>query len=76
MLAGLSKYDHGQVRQRGSSPQLQVMNTALMSAQDHRSLKEARQDGDHWGRVVESCVDAQGIPREEFLSKPTSHWLR
>jgi len=142
MLAGLSKYAHGQVRQRGSSPKLQVMNTALMSAQDHRSLKEARQDGDHWGRLVESCIGAhllnsslgtniqvaywrernhevdfvlhqgkstvaievksggrrevfpgmeafarqfkprrqlqvggQGIPLEEFLSKPAAHWL-
>lgn len=143
MLAGLSKYAHGQVRQRGSSPKLQVMNTALMSAQDHRPLKEAREDGDHWGRLVESSVGAhllnssygtniqvtywrernhevdfvlqqgkttvsievksggrrevfpgmeafarqfkphrqlqvggQGIPVEEFLSKPASHWLR
>ena len=143
MLVGLSKYAHGQVRQRGSSPKLQVMNTALMSAQDHRSLKEAREDGDHWGHLVESCVGAhllnssygtniqvtywrernhevdfvlqqgkttvsievksggrrevfpgmeafarqfkphrqlqvggQGIPVEEFLSKPASHWLR
>jgi predicted AAA+ superfamily ATPase len=143
MLAGLSKYSNGQVRQRGSSPKLQVMNTALMSAQDHRSLKEARQDGNYWGRLVESCIGAhllnsslganiqvtywrernqevdfvlqqgmltvavevksgarrealpgmtafarqfkphrqllvggQGIPVEEFLSKPAAHWLR
>jgi len=48
MLAGLSKYSRGQVRQRGSSPKLQVLNTALMSAQDHRSITEARQDGDYW----------------------------
>jgi len=58
MLAGLSKYSHGQVRQRGSSPKLQVLNTALMSAQDQRSLSEARQDGDYWGRIVESCIGA------------------
>lgn len=143
MLAGLSKYAHGQVRQRSSSPKLLVMNTALMSAQDYRSFKEARLDGDHWGRLVESCVGAhlinssygtniqvtywrernqevdfvlqqgkttvsievksggrrevfpgmeafsrqfkphrqlqvggQGIPLEEFLSLPASHWLR
>ena len=31
MVAGLSKYSHGQVRQRGSSPKLQVLNTALMT---------------------------------------------
>ena len=58
MLAGLAKYSHGQVRQRGSSPKLQVLNTALMSAQDQRSLTEARQDGNYWGRVVESCIGA------------------
>src|SRR5580658_10208754 len=58
MLAGLDKYAHGQVRQRGSSPKLQVLNTALMSAQDSRSLAEARGDGDYWGRLVESCIGA------------------
>lgn len=58
MLAGLAKYSHGKVRQRGSSPKLQVLNTALMSAQDHRSLAEARKDGDYWGRVIESAVGA------------------
>lgn len=58
MLAGSEKYSRGLVRQRGSSPKLQVLNTALMTAQDSRSLKEARQDGDYWGRLVESCVGA------------------
>jgi len=58
MLAGLAKYARGQVRQRGSSPKLQVLNTALMSAQDSRSLTQARHDGDHWGRLVESCIGA------------------
>lgn len=143
MLAGLSKYSSGQVRQRGSSPKFQVLNTALMSAQDHRSMAEARQDGDYWGRLVESCIGAhlfntsfgtnisvtywrernhevdfvlqegktvvavevksggrremlpgmdafarlfkpkrqllvggQGIPLEEFVSKPAAHWLQ
>ena len=59
MLAGLAKYSGGPARQRGSSPKLQVLNTALMSAQDHRSLAEARHDGDYWGRLVESCIGAQ-----------------
>ena len=58
MLAGLTKYCHGQARQRGSSPKLQVLNTALMSAQDPRSLSEVRNDGDQWGRMVESAVGA------------------
>jgi predicted AAA+ superfamily ATPase len=29
-----------------------------MSAQDHRSLAEARRDGDYWGRLVESSIGA------------------
>ncbi len=58
MVAGLSKYAHGLVRQRGSSPKLQVLNTALMTAQDSRTMAEARRDGNHWGRLVESCVGA------------------
>ncbi|MGA3171993.1 MAG: ATP-binding protein [Chthoniobacteraceae bacterium] len=56
MLAGLSKFARGQVRQRNSSPKLQVLNTALMSAQDGRSIAQARHDGDYWGRLVESCI--------------------
>jgi uncharacterized protein len=143
MLAGLSKYSRGQVRQRGSSPKLQVMNTALITAQDQRTLTEARAEGDYWGRLVESAVGAhlfnssfgtgisvtywrernhevdfvlqqgkavvaievksggrreslpgmeafalqfkptrkllvggQGIPLEDFLSKPAAHWLK
>jgi hypothetical protein len=58
MVAGLPKYAHGRARQRGSSPKLQVLNTALMTAQSGRSPAEARQDGDYWGRLVESCVGA------------------
>jgi uncharacterized protein len=142
MLAGLQKHATGPVRQRASSPKLQALNMALMSAQDHRSLAESRKDGDYWGRLVESSVGAhlvnssfgtnigiaywrernhevdfvlqqgkavaaievksgrrreslpgmevfartfkpkrqlliggQGLPLEEFLSKPARHWL-
>jgi len=46
------------VRQRGSSPKLQVLNTALMSAQSGLSLDEARADREFWGRLVESAVGA------------------
>jgi predicted AAA+ superfamily ATPase len=143
MVAGLSKYAYGIMRQRGSSPKLQVLNTALMTAQDSRIITEARRDGDYWGRLVESSVGAhllntsfgsdieltywrersqevdfilrrgktitaievksgrrpealpgmeafskqfkpkrkllvggQGIPLDEFLSKPAEHWLQ
>jgi len=58
MLMGLPKYAGEVVRQRGSSPKLQVLNTALISAQAGITLKEARGDHEIWGRLVESAVGA------------------
>jgi predicted AAA+ superfamily ATPase len=56
LLAGLSKYASHVVRQRASSPKLQVLNTALLSAQLHLTLAQAKQDTELWGRLVESSV--------------------
>lgn len=58
MLTGLPKYAGHTVRQRGSSPKLQVFNTALMSAQAGYTFEEARADRAWWGRLVESAVGA------------------
>ena len=58
MLVGLHKYAAGATRQRGSSPKLQVLNTALMTAQSGMSLSEARRDPEFWGRLIESAVGA------------------
>lgn len=74
MVAGLSKYAHGQVRQRGSSPKLQVLNTALMTAQAGRSFEETRQDGDSWGRLVESCVGAHLLNTSLGSSLEVTYW--
>ena len=58
LLTGLSKYTGRAVRRRASSPKLQVLNTALMSAQSDLSFEEARADRASWGRLVESAVGA------------------
>jgi predicted AAA+ superfamily ATPase len=58
MLAGLPKYTGHQIRQRGSSPKLQALNTAIITVSDPRSLDEARRDGDYWGRLTESAIGA------------------
>ena len=58
LLTGLSKYSGRAVRQRGSSPKLQVLNTALMTAPSGLTPAEARADGEFWGRLVESAVGA------------------
>ncbi|MFV2072650.1 MAG: ATP-binding protein [Thermoanaerobaculales bacterium] len=58
MVTGLQKYCGNAVRRRGSSPKLQVFNTALMTAQAGLTLAEARRDRGYWGRLVESAVGA------------------
>ena len=58
MLVGLQKYAAAVVRQRGSSPKLQVLNTALMTAPSGVTFSEARHDREFWGRLVESAVGA------------------
>lgn len=58
MLTGLAKYARRAARQRGSSPKLQVLNTALVTAHAGLTLDEARRDREFWGRLVESAVGA------------------
>jgi len=56
LLEGLQKYAGQRVRQRASSPKLQVHNNALMTAQLGVPYEEARENGRIWGRLVESAV--------------------
>lgn len=58
LVVGLPKYTGDVARSRGSSPKLQVLNTALLTAQSGLTLAEARSDGEFWGRLVESAVGA------------------
>ena len=58
MLTGLQKFAGQAVRQRGSSPKLQVLNTALMTAQSSVSPDQWRADPEFRGRLVESAVGA------------------
>ena len=58
MLTGLQKYSGAEVRRRSSSPKLQVLNTALMTAGSKLTLAQARADREFRGRLVESAVGA------------------
>src|SRR5882757_6980455 len=75
MVCGLQKYAGEAVRQRGSSPKLQVFNTALMTAQSNYGLKEAKTDREYWGHLVESaellrCSDTYHLE----LMLVVAHW--
>lgn len=58
LLVGLPKFAGQVVRQRASSPKLQVLNTALMTAPNLLSPEALRSDPAAWGRLVESAVGA------------------
>lgn len=58
MVTGLPKYAGDAARSRGSSPKLQVLNTALLTATAGLTLSEAKEDREFWGRLVESAVGA------------------
>ena len=58
MLMGVQKFAGNAVRQKGSIPKFQVLNTALMTSQSGLSPDEARADREFRGRLVESAVGA------------------
>ena len=58
LLAGLPKYANQPQRRRASSPKLNVLNTALMTAGSGYAFAEAQADRSFWGRIVESAVGA------------------
>ncbi len=58
MITGLQKYSPKKIAEKASSPKLQVLNTALISAQIDTVFKKARLDGELWGRIVESAIGA------------------
>ena len=58
MVCGLPKYAGDAARSRGSSPKLQVLNTALMTVTAGVSPQEALADHEFRGRLIESAVGA------------------
>ena len=58
LVAGLPKYVGTAAGRRASSPKLNVLNTALMTAGSGYSFKEAAADRTFRGRIVESAVGA------------------
>lgn len=58
MVCGLQKYAGDHARSRGSSPKLQVLNTALMTVTTGASPDDLRTDREFRGRLIESAVGA------------------
>lgn len=58
LMTGIPKYASGAARRRASSPKLNVLNTALMTALSGYSFEQACADRGFWGRLVESAAGA------------------
>ncbi len=58
LLTGLQKYAGSPASRSNSSPKLNVLNTALMTAGSGRSFDEAQNDHTFFGSLVESTVGA------------------
>lgn len=75
MVCGLPKYAGDVARSRGSSPKLQVLNTALMTTITGITLEQARADREFWGRLVESAVGAH-LANAALCGQCTVHYWR
>jgi uncharacterized protein len=81
MVCGLQKYAGQAVRQRASSPKLQVFNTALMgaiAATEGFGYARLRATPELWGRVTESAVGAELLARhlEHSSTQPLIYYWR
>jgi predicted AAA+ superfamily ATPase len=81
MVCGLQKYAGQAVRQRASSPKLQVFNTALMgaiAATEGFGFDRLRATPQLWGRMVESAVGAELLARhlEHSSTQPLIYYWR
>lgn len=74
MLAGLPKFSGSRVRQRGSSPKLQVLDTALMTAAGPLDFAQARATPDFWGRLAESAVGAHLLNSSAGAGVEVFYW--
>ena len=73
-LTGLQKFSRRKTRQRSSSPKLQVLNNALMSASSTMTFENALHNRDYWGRLVESSVGAHLVNEAATVGAEIGYW--
>ncbi len=74
MITGLQKFSGRKVRQRASSPKLQVLNSALLAAHAPCNLEQALMERDYWGRVTESAIGAHILNSSIGEGITVSYW--
>ena len=74
MITGLQKYSPKKITEKASSPKLQVLNTALITAQTDTGFDETRLDRERWGRLVESAIGAHLINITQGTDVAVLYW--
>ncbi len=74
MITGLQKYSPKKIVEKASSPKLQVLNTALITAQTYTGFERTRLDGEKWGRLVESAIGAHLINITQGTDIAVLYW--
>jgi predicted AAA+ superfamily ATPase len=74
IMVGLHKYAGQEVRQRGSSPKFQTLNSAFVTCQSELTFQQARKDHSYWGRLVESAVGAHLVNESHSESAEIFYW--
>ncbi|MCX5781386.1 MAG: AAA family ATPase [Elusimicrobia bacterium] len=74
LIAGLEKFSMQKVRQKSSSPKLQVMDNALFSAHLGANFSEIRSVPEKWGRMVESCIGQKLINETKGKDIKVFYW--
>ncbi|MEK7766036.1 MAG: DUF4143 domain-containing protein, partial [bacterium] len=74
LVTGLQKHAGRRVRQRASSPKLQVLNTALQTASHPGGPDAMRHDPAAGGRVVESAVGAHLLNAARGTTLEVGYW--
>lgn len=74
LVMGLHKFAGDEARQRGSSPKLQVLNTALITSRIGAQVRDFREDPVVWGRLVESAVGAHLLNSSDNPALALTWW--
>jgi hypothetical protein len=74
LLTGLEKFSGSRIMKRSSSPKFQVLNTALISAQNSMTYRQALQDQAFWGRIIESVIGAHLVNSAVEGNYQVNYW--
>jgi uncharacterized protein len=74
MVIGLQKYSPRKIKEKASSPKLQVFDTALITVQTDTGFEGAILDHEKWGRLTESAIGAHLINSTQGTDIDVFYW--